>query len=308
MSELPFPELPEVADHQRGERDLGVRYEDLTQDSRLRLEGVWPAMGRILWTDLPVAQSLGRLAAQGIRNVLARVLMQCENEPLTARLPAKSEVRYELAHTVDAEGRPNRRLLLTHLRTLGWRGTPDNPVALPTGDRVLAARAYGMHVFTRPTARGGDHRVLELHDEVLGDELGPRVELPAPQELLELPAGATWIEPAPTPDPAPTVFGLSHTDGNQHVNFQAYPRLVEDAALRRLHALHLGGRWLGRRLEVAYRKPCFAGERMQIVVRAFERGEARGVVAAFAEPNARAADDWAAWGKPRCTVRMLLLP
>ncbi|HEY2736341.1 MAG TPA: hotdog domain-containing protein, partial [Polyangiales bacterium] len=72
-------------------------------------------------------------------------------------------------------------------------------------------------------------------------------------------------------DECPIQFGLTHTDANQHVNSLVYARLFEEAALRRLHALGEGTALLGRRIELNYRKPCFAGDRMRFAVRSYRR-------------------------------------
>ena len=50
-------------------------------------------------------------------------------------------------------------------------------------------------------------------------------------------------------------------------------------------------------MEVGYRKPCFAGERLRIVLRAFRVGDGYAVTGAFQADGA---------GKPHVTVRLLL--
>lgn len=66
------PEPPEVPDSQIGVGEIELRYDDLCQDGRMRIAGVWPPLGRILWTQMPVARALARLGARGIRNVRRR--------------------------------------------------------------------------------------------------------------------------------------------------------------------------------------------------------------------------------------------
>jgi hypothetical protein len=78
------------------------------------------------------------------------------------------------------------------------------------------------------------------------------------------PLGEPWV------DPAEVVFGLDHTDGNRHVNTLVFPRLAIDAGLRRLAQLRAEGPLRATAMEVGYRKPCFAGERMRITLHAFE--------------------------------------
>jgi hypothetical protein len=83
------------------------------------------------------------------------------------------------------------------------------------------------------------------------------------------------------------------------VNSLAYLELFEDAALRRLFELgHATGSLLVETMEVAYRKPCFAGERMQVSMQGFERDGELGMLAFLGEP-----------GQPRershCTCRLI---
>src|SRR5436853_197925 len=58
----------------------------------------------------------------------------------------------------------------------------------------------------------------------------------APECLLDEPAHATPLEPEPRAD-APVVFGIGHTDSNQHVNSLVYLRRFEEGVLRRLAEL-----------------------------------------------------------------------
>ena len=72
-------------------------------------------------------------------------------------------------------------------------------------------------------------------------------------------------EVAPEPEVAvarhqvPLRFGVMHTDPNNHVNSLVYPRVFEEAAM----ALR-GGIDPARALEVVWRKPIFAGERVTL--------------------------------------------
>jgi hypothetical protein len=301
MSWPSTPERPNVPSTQVASGLSRPRYEDIAQDGRLRLEGIWPPIGPILWSgELPITRSLAQLGALGIRAVLTRVELWGGSEPISVRNPISHELAYALSHSRDGAGQVDRILFDTWLSSSAPRGVPNDPGQPASGRAVLVARAYGQHVFTRPGAAPGQHRVLELCDpdlprvpEVLGRWLDPLA-------LLELPDGAEPLEPALQPDPAPIAFGLAHTDGNQHVNFLAYPRLVEDAALRRLSALGHGSRWLARHSEIGYRKPCFAGDRMRIVLQAFRHGTDLGVIAGFVPEGS------GLLGKPHSTARMLL--
>jgi hypothetical protein len=309
-SDFPWiPQAPEVSAELRGEAESELRYQDLCQDGRLRIAGVWPPMGQILWTRMQLARSLGRLARQGIRNVMSYVAMASEDVPLSIFAPAHSAVKVELGHTRDESGAPNRVILNTWLETDALRARRNHPASRPSDQRVHAARAFGQHVFTRPAAPRGQHRVTRLEDPELGGLVQREVTFVDPKSLLALPAGAEPIDSAPVVDVAPVVFGLVHTDGNQHVNFLIYPRLVEDALLRRLPELGVDARRLGRSVEVGYKRPCFAGDRMNLLMQVFRLEAAVGVVAAVVPAEdaqrAAAARDFSAVERLHCAVRLV---
>jgi hypothetical protein len=124
------------------------------------------------------------------------------------------------------------------------------------------------------------------------------------RDLLELPRGVTPLEDALAPDVAPIVFGLGHTDSNQHVNSLAYPRIFEEAALRRFASLGLATRLMPRYFDIAYRKPCFAGERMRVILRAYRDGEQVGVVGSLVADDVTASPARLAAASPHCFARM----
>jgi hypothetical protein len=298
----PFiPEEPDVPSGQRDEAELGMRFEDICQDGRLRIDGVWPPMGRILWNDARMGSAFSALAKRGIHNVLARLTIHAEDVPVSPRRRALSKVVYQLAHTVDERGEVNRILIRN------WLCTEAVPARSPKGftERRLVARAHGLHVFSRPLAPPGQHRVVALEGPDLPPVPETRIDLPPVTDLLRAPPGAAFLEPAPRPDFSPLVFGLSHTDLNQHVNFLTYPRCIEDAALRRFAELEPERRLLARSIEIAYSKPCFAGDRMRIVLQAFELEQARGVCAVVVpERDFSSASSWDAFGRAHCTARL----
>ena len=114
--------------------------------------------------------------------------------------------------------------------------------------------------------------------------------------MLLPPEGARALDETMLPDEAEVAFGLEHTDSNQHVNSLVYPRLFIDAALRRLAAHGFPTALSARRIEIAYRKPCFAGQRATIWVQAWQDGEslvATGVFASEGAPPER----------PHCTIQ-----
>jgi len=309
MSALPFPEPPDVAGVQLGTGHTRLRFEDVAQDGRLRLEGIWPAIGPILWGKMEVAQALARLGAEGIRAILSYVQLDGGSDPISVRALCDQEVRWRIGHTADEHGAIQRLVFETWLISSAPRGVAGNPALPPVGEeRVPVARAYGQHVFTKPAAAPGQHRVTALSDPLLTGLPGDAVRVVAASDLLRVPVDAELLDAAPRPHDAPTVFGLCHSDGNQHVNFLAYPRMVEEAALRRFVDLGVGARRLARRAEVSYRKPSFAGDSLRIVMQAFRTPGEICVVAAFVpEDGALGAVEGPGFARglrPHCVVRL----
>ncbi len=95
-----------------------------------------------------------------------------------------------------------------------------------------------------------------------------------------------------------------HTDSNMHVNSLVYLRVFEEAALRRFSALGKGAVVLGRTLDIAYRKPCFAGQTMRVVQQAFEHEGRLGIAAVLVEDGEAASPERLARAKPHAYVRI----
>jgi hypothetical protein len=113
---------------------------------------------------------------------------------------------------------------------------------------------------------------------------------------MEAPAGATW-EDEVSADSVESVFTLDQTDSNQHVNSLVYIRIFLDAAQRHLAAAGKPLRVRSTDVDICYRKPCFAGDRVRCHGRLFSTADGRIGVAGFvASPNDEA--------KPRCYVRV----
>jgi len=277
---LSFPEPAAVPALQRATGFVGMRYEDIAQDGALKVLGMPHAIGMIcfrdLWHDTEINQ---HTRPYGVLSILSRLIMESTGGPLSVRNAVEVEGQYALAHTRDPQGVVDRILLNMHADLFGPVATTHDPQPKNEGERAHVGRVFAEHVFTRPWGPPDRRKV-----RVLDLPAGPYVPEDAYQfrgalSTLDLPTGARWIEPELTLDAAPLVFGLTHTDSNQHVNSLVYPQLFEDAALRRLFDLGRStSRLLVDHIDIAFRKPCFAGERMYLWLRSFELGSHLGAV------------------------------
>ena len=298
-----IPAAPQVPDKQRGSGSFPVRYEDLSQDGRLMVGAATNGLDVAVWHHILREHAIARAALrQGVLPILTRLLVEATPGPFSVEPAMQAEGCYALAHGRDERGEVTRLYLNMWAELWAPRGITYGPKPPGAGQLTLAARLFAEHVLTRPFGPADQRRVVRL--EVAGEPPVPpdRYEPPPHESLLELPDGATPIDDALTPDAAPVAFGLCHTDSNQHVNSLVYPRLFEEAALRRFAARGLPTAVLARTLAIDYRKPAFAGEALRVVLRAFRVGERLGACGAFVE-EAEAHDQAAA--RPRAWVRML---
>lgn len=258
-----------------------VRYEDIAQDGRVIPIALAHSFGDVLWPKLLNDHPATKAASAGGVIPILTKLSICGGDgpvPATRALSARGGVAF--AHTRDSAGAVDRILLRMWTEVTGTEGRTHQPAAADARE-ITVGHVYGEHVLTRLFAPPGQRKVTEL--ALPGMPAVPPTEHPwsPPSALLELPDGAKALEPDLAPDAAPVVFGLGHTDSNQHVNSLVYPRLFEEAVLRRLVALGRSPRVLTRQIDIAYRKPCFAGDTMRIVLRLFALGDQIGATGAF---------------------------
>jgi hypothetical protein len=248
-----------------------LRYDDLTQHGHIKQSALQLVLGRVgfekLWTRHPLYDT----RRQGILPIMSRMVLEAEAVPVSFSAPVEGRGRIELAHERAADGSVRALFMNSYGELWGprsSRGSGAPPPIAAAREQVLIGRAFGEHVFTRPFAKPGKRKVLAFDvpgQPSVPERLHARVRA---EQTCALPAGASWLDDAFTPDAAPIVFGLTHTDANQHVNSLVYARVFEEAALRRLAERGHSG-LLGRRIELNYRKPCFAGERMLCVLRSY---------------------------------------
>ncbi len=299
----PAPAMPDFApDAWATTRDL-LRYEDLAQDGRLMPIALPPVLAG-LWREV-LSQHPGarNTMAQGILPILTRLVMATTNASIRADRSLESRIGFELARD-DGDGDPQRLFLNAWAAVQGRAGRrgPGLPEEPPNGQPdaplVLAGELFAEHVFTRPFATADQRRVTRLDVEGF-PAVPPRRYAPLePSRTGEVPAGGR-ARGELTTAPVPFTFSLDHTDGNQHVNSLVYIRVALEASVRRLAALGMPLVVGSRAVEIAYRKPCFAGDTVHVQLRAFEHADGIGTAGVIV-----GATD----GKPRCYVRTLLTP
>jgi hypothetical protein len=294
---FPAPPRPELPPEAVATASFPIRYEDVAQDGRMMTTAIPPAIGWTVWKQLlgnhPVAKALQQA---GLVAILSRLTVEGTDAPIRLDHPVEATGGYQLAHHAIG-GTVDKLFLNMWVEVRGRRGRLFPPE--PAGDAVVAGRVFAEHTFTRLFAPPDQRRVTQLALPGL-PAVPPAVHpFAPPTTAMELPAGAEPLDADFVADDATVAFGLDHTDSNQHVNSLVYPRLFAEAALRRLAALGQPRTGLVRAIDIAYRKPSFAGDVVRVYTRAFrlhDRVGAAGFVADGADPARRA----------RCCARILL--
>jgi acyl-CoA thioesterase FadM len=260
---------------------VALRFEDVTQDGRLVLEALPHALQPI-WKLLAREPSFPAFQKQGIAPILTRFVLEGSAGPFSATSAATAAA----SHRITRSDRGPIHLDMWSTLSAALRGGPDVRASEGgAGTLQVAGRVFAEHTFTRPFAPQGHRRVVAFDFDGAPAVRHRRAALPGPETIVTLPEQSRPLEPAMQLDPVGLTFGVVHTDSNRHVNSLAYLRMFEEAALRRFVALGRGAIVLGRRLEIAYRKPCFAGERVRIALQALERDGCLGVIGVLVEES-----------------------
>ncbi len=290
---FPAPPRPEFPSDQHGTFESHLRYEDITQDGRLMPIAIPPALAGF-WRSVLVKHKGATLAGQqGILPILTRLTITAHDQFIRVDRAIESNAGFQLSHDRDAGGEVSRLMMNVWCDVRGAAGriVPRTPA----GPLTLAGQVFAEHVYTRPFGPPEQRKITRL--DVPGLPTVPELHYAAPSpatagEALE---GALWLDEL-APDPADHVFTLDQTDSNQHVNSLVYIRIFGDAVNRRLAMV---GRPLGGRtkaVDIAFRKPCFAGDRVRVSLRLFEHQGVLGAAGFVAVPGEEA--------KPRCYVRV----
>lgn len=271
--------------------DFHIRYDDLTQHAHVKQVTFPMVLARVCMEKLWVKHPLFETRQQGIVPILSRIVVESEPIAVSFGSPLQGRGHIEVAHERGADGAVSALFMNSHADIWAIPSRRNRNVDPATRQPVRIGRAFGEHVLTKPFGPLHERKVVRF--DVAGQ---PAVPAATHRRLrvdsnLELPPGAVPLDAEFMPDPAPWTFGLIHTDLNQHVNSLVYARMFEEAAVRRA-ALHGHNRALhARKLSLCYRKPCFAGDTLQCMVRGYLLDGAFGAVgylAPAATPLARA--------------------
>jgi hypothetical protein len=298
---FPAPSAPVFPPDHAITTERHLRYEDCTQDGRLTGIAIPPALFTLWDTGLARHAGVRNAQAAGVISLLTRLTLTSFDQAIRVNRPVESVVGFELAHDRDAAGEVSRLFMnvWADVRGIPGRASRTSP---PPDSRapVLAGRAFAEHTFTRPFAPPDQRRVTSLAGIEGYPELpATRYTSPTPSSAAEAPAGATWIDELAA-DPVETRFTLDQTDANQHVNSLVYVRLFLDAVQRRLASGGLPATLRSKAVDIAYRKPCFVGERVRAHIRMFAHGDHLGGAGFLAAAGEEA--------RPRCYVRVLFGP
>lgn len=300
---FPAPPAPVFPPDRATTTERYPRYEDCTQDGRLVTLAIPPALSTLWQTTIARHPGAHNASAAGVISLLTRLTVTSLDQPIRVRRPVSATVGFELAHDRDAAGAVSRLFYNVWADVRGIPGRGGSGAPPPVGrDPVLAGRAFAEHTFTRPFAPPDQRRVTSFAGiEGYAELPAARYPQPAPSSAADAPAGATWLDELAA-DPVETRFTLDQTDANQHVNSLVYVRCFLDAVQRRLAAGSHPANVRSKAFDIAYRKPCFVGDRVRAHIRMFAHGDHIGGAGFLA-----AAGDGEA-AKPRCYVRVLFGP
>jgi hypothetical protein len=249
-----------------------LRYEDVAQDGRVLLEPMCTSLGVVWREELADHPLYPWCRDQGIIPITTRIVVDGTEGPF----PVERAVDVEGSWDVTRSENPERLLLNIRTKLYAPIGRTNLPPPDDAGTRAVVGSVLAEHVFTRPFAEPNERRVTDIGDFGRG---AARVEWAEPKALWLQIDASTYI------DLATIAFGPTHTDSNQHVNSLVYPRLFEEAVLRRLAELGRPTQVLMRGLDVRYRKPSFMGDRLSLALRLFEREGRVAAAGAFFEPG-----------------------
>ncbi len=290
---FPAPPVPSFPPGQSAVTMESLRYEDVTQQGHIIPLAIPPVLSG-LWRATIVPHKGARNAlAQGIIPILTRLTIVSLDQPIRPDADVESTAGFVVAHDRDASGEVSKLYMNVWANVRGVAGR-IRPGATMGTELAPCGQLFAEHTFTRLLAPPDQRKVTRLAN-VDGYPEIPEMHHPAlaPTTAGEHPPGGRWLDEL-APDSADYCFSLDQTDSNQHVNSLVYINLFMEAVNRRLAAAGAPLKVRTRAVDIAYRKPCFAGDRVRAHVRRFEHPDGSGAAGYIAGND----------GKPRCYVRI----
>jgi hypothetical protein len=280
------PPMPAFPSGQAATTPGYLRYEDVTQDGRLIPLACPSALAGLWRSSLTVHVGHKNAIKTGVLPLLTRMTIETLDQKIRVDKEIATRSGFELSRATDGS-----RLFMNVWAEIQGSAGRIGPNAT-AGELAIAGRLFAEHTFTRPFGPPDQRKVTRLNVEGYPEPETVYAQ-PAPASAQEPPEGGRWLDDL-APDSIDYCFTLDNTDSNQHVNSIAYIRLYIDAAQRRLAAAGHAGKIRSRAVDIAYRKPSFAGDRVRSHVRLFSYEDGVGAAGYIA------GDD----GKPRCYVRV----
>src|SRR3954468_2667621 len=292
---FPAPPAPAFPPDQSATTKGSLRYEDCAQDGRLIPIAIPPSMGGLWRTVIADHPGLKGAISKGTIPILTRITLLSRDQPVRIDRPIESRAGFVLAHDVGDDGEVIRLFMnvWTEIHGIAGRIGPRQV----DGALSLAGSLFAEHTYTRLFAPPDQRKVTRLDVDGYPPVPELRYAAPPPRSAAEAPPGATWIDEAAR-DLVDVVFTLDQTDANQHVNSLVYIRTFLDAAQRRLASAGEPLKLRSKAVDIAYRKPCFAGDRVYSELRLFRIGDGVGAAGQIVGTD----------GKPRAYVRVLFGP
>lgn len=293
---FPSPPAPAFPPEHTSVTEETLRYDDVAQDGRLIPIAIPPTLDG-LWRTVIVDHPGSRASiAKGILPILTRLTITSNEQSIRVDQPLEARSGFQLARS-EENGQIKRLFMLLWCDVLGSAGRIGGMSGRPPGPRIPAGSMFAEHTFTRPFAPPGQRAVTELPGDGYPKLPEATYAQTAPATAADAPDGARWLGEL-WADPVQTAFSLDHTDSNQHVNSLVYIRVFLDSVWRRLATTSHGTKLRSRAIDIAYRKPCFAGDRVQPQLRLFEGADGMGAAGQIVDER----------GTPRCYVRVLFGP
>ncbi len=289
---FPAPPMPAFPSDQASNTQGQLRYEDCTQDGRLIPIAIPPSLGGLFQNAIMRHPGARNAIAAGVVPILTRQTLVSLDQQIRIDRPIEIRAGFDLAHAAE-NGEVTRLFMRAWSEVHGIAGR-IGPRQVE-GALALAGTLFSEYTFTRLFAPPDQRKVTRLEVEGYPPVPEASYDAPPPKTAQEAPAGATWIDEL-APDIAETAFGLDQTDANQHVNSLVYVRVFLDAVQRRVASVNRSLKVRSQAIDIAYRKPCFAGDCVRTHLRLFEHEGRLG-----AAGHISGADD-----KPRCYVRVVL--